>query len=369
MRLPHWMWRLSGVLPALLLAALLVFQAAGTPDPDQEARQRQDEALRLAESALRNEANHAHAYLSTQQQSVLTTLKQRLAEQVDGAHAIISAIYSTSSPVLPPNTLKALIRDSLRNIRFFEGRGYFFIDSMNGDVVLMPLHPQNEGRNLLENRDDQGTFIMKGLIHAAQQPGGSGYFSYRWYAPDSKERMVEKIAYVRYFAPYDWLIGAGEYVPAMERSIIDEATPGLSAVQFGPSGAIGLADPMGQMVLFPEISQNQRLPQDSFSITNGAAVQARILRKAHEGGGLVLFDWPHPDSGRQSKRAAWVERLNDGSVEWVVYASAHLSDFMPPAALPRLPVFLTPERLYGFAFLLLLAAVLVAWLWPVRHGS
>lgn len=376
MQMTGWLWRLLIIIPMLSLGGLLLAQLPLVTSQADDARQAQAEALRTAETVLRREADHAHRYLVGEQQAVVTSLKQRLAEQVDGAHAVLQAIYTHAKDSLPPADLQNLVRNALRDIRFFDGRGYYFIDGMDGRVILMPLHPQNEGTMLLNNRDDQGTFIMQGLIKAAQQPGGAGFFSYRWYGPESKDAMEEKVAYVRHFVPYDWLIGAGDYVPAMEHSIITEAVSRLSAVHFGETGAIGLANPAGTMVLFPE-AQDTASPSNS---NNGkqiekndnhlADLQEKLLAKARAGGGLLLFDWPHPQFGRTGTRVAWVEEVNDGSTEWVIYASAHLSDFLPQTITAGGDKTTEHIRIIAATFLLILASFLVAWLIPVRrHGS
>ncbi|WP_217450693.1 bifunctional diguanylate cyclase/phosphodiesterase [Vogesella oryzae] len=145
-------------------------------------------------------------------------LRQRIREQVDSAYALATALYQRQKGSHPPEHIQRDIIESLRPLRYFEGRGYFFIDSMNGDCLLLPTAPEREGSSLLDNRDDQGTYIMRALIHAVSGPQQAGFTSYRWFRPDESV-MAEKIAYARYFAPYRWLIGGGEYVPNVEADL------------------------------------------------------------------------------------------------------------------------------------------------------
>ena len=41
----------------------------------------------------------------------------------------------------------------------------------------------------IDNRDDTGHFIMRGLIEAAKKPPGEGFSRYRWYRPDQPKAL------------------------------------------------------------------------------------------------------------------------------------------------------------------------------------
>jgi hypothetical protein len=127
-------------------------------------------------------------------------LRQSLVLQVDTAFQIAQAIYDKESPKRPVAEVKQLIVDALRPVRFYEGRGYYFIDDMAGQFILLPTAPQLEGKTNLDNKDDTGHFIMRGLIEAAGKPDGEGFSRYRWYMPDDPKKMSDKLAYVRRFA-------------------------------------------------------------------------------------------------------------------------------------------------------------------------
>ncbi|MBK7416297.1 MAG: cache domain-containing protein [Dechloromonas sp.] len=92
--------------------------------------------------------------------------------KVDTAYQVARAIYDKESPRRPEAEVKRLIIEALRPVRFYEGRGYYFIDDMAGQFILLPTAPQLEGKTLLDNKDDTGHFIMRGLIEAAGKPDG-----------------------------------------------------------------------------------------------------------------------------------------------------------------------------------------------------
>lgn len=362
--------RFITVIPSLLLAGVLVLASVPHRDLAKERAFAEGVARQDAEQTLRREAGQAARYLSVQRTVALAVLKQHLSEHVDTAFTVMGAIYKAGKDHLPEDVLKNMVRDSLRDARFFEGRGYFFIDGMDGEVVLMPLHSSSEGEMLLNNRDDQGTYIMRGLIETAAQPGGKGYFSYRWYSPQDKSQMDEKVAYVRYFEPYNWLVGAGEYVPAVEQDIVAEAVTRMDAVRFGATGGIGLSSSDGAVALFPEArSAAGEALTDGVDVSEGAtqALWERISAVSVEGGGFISYQWPNPTTGRWEERGAWVESITANGR--VIYASAHLSDFMPPQQGEVPEPFLTRFRALSVALLAVAASLLIAWMIPGRHET
>ncbi|MBN9342135.1 MAG: cache domain-containing protein, partial [Comamonadaceae bacterium] len=159
---------------------------------------------------LTTEMQSAVGYLEFLRLRTEDVLRRSIVEQVDAAMQIAQAIHDREAPHRPPAQVQKLITEALRPARFFDGRGYFFIDDMQGRFVLLPTAPQYEGRAGIDNRDDAGNYIMRGLINAAYLPQGKGFFRYRWYRPDTPQAMGDKVAYVRHFAPYDWLLGTGD---------------------------------------------------------------------------------------------------------------------------------------------------------------
>ena len=82
--------------------------------------------------------------------------EQQRRQQVDQAYAVAEALYTQAVDSGQPERAPQLITEALRNVRFFGGRGYLFIDDMDGNCVLLPTSPQLEGQSLLDNRDDSG---------------------------------------------------------------------------------------------------------------------------------------------------------------------------------------------------------------------
>ncbi len=262
----------------------------------------------IAPPLLRQEAESAQRYLAYVQSQAEQVLKERIRERVDEAVAIATSIHDQARGKVSPDLLRAMIRESLRTPRFFDGRGYYFIDGMDGMCVLLPTAPQREGTSLLDNRDDAGSYIMRELIRAVQQPGGAGYVRYRWYAPRSDTRMEEKIAYARAFPQLGWLIGTGDYQSMVEEDLKADALKRLRSVSFAGDGSLVVVDEAGIVRLFRDAPGIEGQPVDGLPDGPERRALDAILAAPASGRDEARFDWTAASSGRPVARVAWVAR-------------------------------------------------------------
>ena len=257
---------------------------------------------------LRQEAESALRYLSYVQSQAEQVLKERIRERVDEAVAVATSIYDQGKDKVPLPVLRAMIRESLRTPRFFDGRGYYFIDGLDGMCVLLPTAPGREGTSLLDNRDDAGAYIMRDLIRAVQQPGGAGYVRYRWYAPRSASRMEEKIAYARAFPQLGWLIGTGDYQSMVEEDLKAEALRRLRSVSFATEGSLVVIDEAGIVRLFHDSPEVEGHAVDTLPDGPERRALEAIRAAPADGREDARFDWAAASTGRTVPRVAWVAR-------------------------------------------------------------
>jgi len=138
--------------------------------------------------------------------------KKKIKEEVENAWGVANSIYTFCRAKRCSDALtKLLIKRALKNYRFFDGKGYIFIDSIHGTVILNPLFPEVEGKNLWNTKDPTGKLVHREFERVALYwPGNEGFVEYLWYKPGTKE-IDRKISFVKLFKPYNWIIGGGVY--------------------------------------------------------------------------------------------------------------------------------------------------------------
>lgn len=249
---------------------------------------------------LATEMSAAIGYLDFAHSLTESTLKAALKERVSMAMQTAQAIYDREHSRRPEAEVKRLIIEALRPQRFFEGGGYFFVDDMKGRCILLPIAPEREGSSLWDNQDDTGHYIMRGLINAVKEGHGSGYSAYRWYSPGSPKTMSEKLAYVAHFAPYDWIIGTGDYVQRWHDMRLREGLERLRAWKFGDTGRFAVFGLDGKVMLQTQWPEHEGKHYTSVGTDQMKRVRGELIALGAKGGGLTEYPWSRADAGKSS---------------------------------------------------------------------
>ncbi|MEY5097481.1 MAG: hypothetical protein RJA36_200 [Pseudomonadota bacterium] len=291
------------LLLTLLLAAVFSWQSFGAQrDALRRIEEVADEQIR---ARLHSEMDSALGAIDFTRSRAEEQLRRSLVNQVDAAMAIAQAIQAREAGHRPASEVQRMIIETLRPARFFEGRGYLFINDLAGYYRLLPTAPELEGRDNRDNRDDQGRPVMGTLIEAARRPRGEGFARYRWYTPDNPRQMEDKLSYVRQLEPYGWMIGAGDYLHYWESYQQREALDRLRATRFGRTGYIVASSLDGRALLMPALPELEGRHLSEMPALTEAALD-KITRSAQSGGGIVSYDWPDPVSGQNKRKTALV---------------------------------------------------------------
>jgi len=89
--------------------------------------------------------------------------------------------------------------------------GYVFVLDSAGRYIISH-KGQRDGENVNEAKDSAGKLFIQEMVKAAKaaKPGECVQSDYMWQNPGEKSPR-RKIAFVSYFAPWDWVIGASSY--------------------------------------------------------------------------------------------------------------------------------------------------------------
>ncbi|WP_449412950.1 methyl-accepting chemotaxis protein [Pandoraea soli] len=101
-------------------------------------------------------------------------------------------------------------RDAIAEVRAmrFGDSGYLSISDTHANVVMHPIKPELDGKNLSDFKDSSGQYVFRDISNVGR--AGGGYFTYQWPKP-GHDKPVGKISRVGYFAPWDWCITGGVY--------------------------------------------------------------------------------------------------------------------------------------------------------------
>lgn len=136
--------------------------------------------------------------------------KDRTRYLVETAHSLIVAAHKDgqkrrlSTADSQKNGLS-----SLKNLRYGENY-YFWVNDGRPIMLMHPVQPDLVGRDLSAIRDTEGKLLFKEMDAIANELG-EGFLTYNWPKPGHRD-PVPKISYVKYFEPWDWIVGSGAYM-------------------------------------------------------------------------------------------------------------------------------------------------------------
>ncbi len=222
---------------------------------------------------------------TVQEQQLIVFLKERTNE----AFAIAENLINQNIGTIDRTTLEKLVKDSLRKIRFNDGRGYFFAVNMNGTEELFPTYPELEGRDLSDQQNSQGKFVVAEMLTLART-SGEGFIRYTWNKPDKNDKKYPKIAYIKYVPELDWIIGTGEYLDDATATLQEKIVHRIEQIRFGTDKKeylfVGTWD--GVSRTFPAKGKNMLETRDA----NGVYIVKTLIEKAKAGGGFVEYVMP-----------------------------------------------------------------------------
>ena len=290
-----------------------------------EGRAIQARAEQAADAQIRahltSEMESAVSFLEYTRSQTEAVLRRSLVEQVDSAYQIMAGIHARESGQRPAAEVRRLIVEALRPVRFYDGRGYYFIDDMQGQFILLPTAPQLEGQTKLDNRDDTGHYITRGLVEAALRSDEGGFSAYRWYPPDNRQEMSDKLAYTRLFKPYGWVIGTGDYLDQWHTARLKEGIERLRAWRFGGTGRFEVLGLDGTLLLQHASGGDEGKDYRQLGSPEEQAIRGRMIALARQGGGLLEYPWRQPGSDVVDTRSALVQRF----ASWNIVLVATLS--------------------------------------------
>ncbi|MBM9615610.1 methyl-accepting chemotaxis protein [Desulfobulbus rhabdoformis] len=94
---------------------------------------------------------------------------------------------------------------------------YFWINDMSPKMIMHPVKPELDGKDLSASQDPNGKKLFIEMINICRDKG-EGFVDYLWPMP-GREKPVPKLSYVKLFKPWGWIVGTGIYLDDVEAAV------------------------------------------------------------------------------------------------------------------------------------------------------
>lgn len=103
--------------------------------------------------------------------------------------------------------------EAIRAMRY-RGKEYFWINDMQSVMIMHAAKPSLQGKNLAGLKDVNGVAIFPEFIRTVKE-SGAGFVGYMWPKAGS-DVPVDKLSYVKGYAPWGWVVGTGVYMDDLQ---------------------------------------------------------------------------------------------------------------------------------------------------------
>jgi methyl-accepting chemotaxis protein len=173
--------------------------------------------------------------LGTLRDNLLADRKAKTREIVEVAYSLVEFYAQTvQTGVRTDAQAKQEAAQALERLRY-AGDGYVWVNDMQPRLVMHPMRKDLMGKDLAGFTDARGAHVYSDIVRIAQAGGGFDSF---WFskpgAPPSE--FFPKIAYVKAYEPWGWVICTGIYVDDVDQIFwsevrsVGQTIAGLTAV-------------------------------------------------------------------------------------------------------------------------------------------
>ena len=178
-------------------------------------------------STVRNNAEQTAAYRNR----LTGDIQDELRHEVEVVVSMVDQYHQMQEAgVLTEKEAKKQAADVVRELRYDDGAGYFWIDTTEGVNVVLLGREETEGNSRYDAVDPNGVKYIQEILNAGMQTGGG--FAYFSFAKPNETEPLPKMSYSLEYEPYEWVIGTGVWIDHIDtleaeyKAVADEAMRG-----------------------------------------------------------------------------------------------------------------------------------------------
>ncbi len=278
------------------------------------------EAYNIKEAELKNYISLAMKtvnsyYERTAIDKVKLEVQEELKKQTGFIFSILESEYKRLKGIIPDDQLEYRLKTIVEGTRYGQS-GYFWINDVDAIIVMHPIKPALNGKDLSDFKDKAGKQIFSEFAKVAKT-NGDGFVDYVWPKPGFEEPQP-KVSYVKLFKPYNWVIGTGEYVSDVSSTLKEEALTTIKNMGYGKSGYFWINDSYPKMIMHPINSKLNGNDLSNVKDPNGKALFKEMVKVTsnNNDGGIVKYMWEKPGKKEPQPKLSYVQKFEPW--DWII---------------------------------------------------
>lgn len=307
-----WVPIVSIIITAIIISILFIVSYRQFLDIEGEVLK--ERLLDEGNSLIRDETDEIIDYIEFKRSYAEEGLTADLKNRIIIAYSIIESIYEYNHEYKTDEEIINIIRDTLRNVRFFDGRGYYFIhrhDLNSSDyTILQPDLPHLEGDYQLDYVDLDGRNLAK-ITYSLLESEKEGFLSFHFYL-DDQIKKEKKLVYMKLFEPLNISIGTGDYLIFFEEKIKADVLNWVKNYRYGDDNYFYIFNNLGKVIMHPITPELVGQNIGDFKDSKGYVYGHEYINSPDlESGVYVKYVWLHPDTGREELKIGYAKYYKD----------------------------------------------------------
>jgi len=144
---------------------------------------------------------------------IIEQTRTGLSNYVSSAHSIMAGYAAKAAEgEMSEADAKKFATAAIGAMRYANS-GYFWIHDLEEVMIMHPMKPALNGKDLTTLEDKAGNRLFVGMNKAIGEGAGAGFYEYYWGKPGAdKEASFLKESYVKLFKPWGYVVGTGVYI-------------------------------------------------------------------------------------------------------------------------------------------------------------
>lgn len=146
--------------------------------------------------------------------NLMSDRQDKVRSVVEASFGVLEHFYQLSSAgELTQQQAQQAAMAAINGMRYGSNE-YLFITDMSSRLVLHPIKPELNGKDMSSSKDPAGNYLFNDMVKVVRSDG-AGFTGYLWPKPGHSE-PVAKLSYVKGFKPWGWILGSGLYIDDVE---------------------------------------------------------------------------------------------------------------------------------------------------------
>jgi len=313
----------------ILVSIILILQSINSINhiTEQNIKKYKEEAYKNKEKELNSYISIAvksidSFYSRTSKSKIEKEVQNDLTLQTNFLFKILEEEYKNNHSSMGRDELKRHIINVVKSARYGKN-GYFWINDRTPRMIMHPMKPSLDGKNLSKVKDPNGVYLFNEMVKVTSK-SQDGIVRYSWAKPGF-DKPQAKISYVKVFKPFNWIIGTGAYVSDITAIMQKEALRTIADMRFGDNGYFWVNDMQPKMLMHPTKPSLNGKDLSNVKDPNGVYLFNEMVKVVKQKGeGTVRYAWPKPGEDKPQSKMSVVKLFKPWG--WIVGTGEYIDN-------------------------------------------